>query len=147
MAYDTIAQQWRVPPALPVLKLAAAAALLALGVLLAEGDPLRPVLGGLAAAILTGWGLRDLVAPVRLAVDATGITVPAGLLSRRHLPWPAVQTIEVQRRSGRGLAGPTLEIDAGESLHLFSRLDLGADPAEVADALYAARAGKPDGTG
>ncbi|GIJ10625.1 PH domain-containing protein [Micromonospora andamanensis] len=146
MAYDTIAQQWRVPPALPVLKLAAAAALLTLGVLLAEGDPLRPVLGGLAAAILTGWGLRDLVAPVRLAVDATGITVPAGLLNRRHLPWPAVQTIEVQR-SGRALAGPTLEIDAGESLHLFSRLDLGADPAEVADALYAARAGKPDGTG
>ncbi|MEV4714638.1 PH domain-containing protein [Micromonospora sp. NPDC049374] len=135
------------PLALPVLKLAAAASLLALGILLAEGDPLRPVLGGLAAAVLTGWGLRDLVAPVRLAVDATGITVPAGLLSRRHLPWPMVETVQVHRRSGRGLAGPTLEIDAGDSLHLFSRLDLNADPAEVADALRTARAGSPGGTG
>ncbi|GIJ22024.1 PH domain-containing protein [Micromonospora lutea] len=146
MAYDTIAQQWRVPPALPALKLATAATVLALGILLAEGDQLRPVLGGLAAAVLTGWGLRDLVTPVRLAVDETGITVPAGLLSRRHLPWPAVETIQVQR-SGRALAGPMLEIDAGESLHLFSRLDLGADPAEVAEALRIARASRPDGTG
>ncbi|GIJ35160.1 PH domain-containing protein [Verrucosispora sp. WMMD703] len=147
MAYDTIAQQWRVPLGLPFLKLAAAASVLALGILLAAGDPLRPVLGGLAAAVLTGWGLRDLVAPVRLAVDPTGITVPAGLLSRRHLAWSMVETIQVHRRSGRGLAGPTLEIDTGDSLHLFSRLDLGADPAEVADALRTARAGSPGGPG
>ncbi|WP_307870890.1 PH domain-containing protein [Micromonospora sp. C51] len=147
MAYDTIAQQWRVPLGLPFLKLAAAASVLALGILLAAGDPLRPVLGGLAAAVLTGWGLRDLLAPVRLAVDPTGITVPAGLLGRRHLPWPMVETIQVHRRSGRGLAGPTLEIDTGDSLHLFSRLDLGADPGEVADALRTARAGSPGGPG
>ncbi|MBQ1022993.1 PH domain-containing protein [Micromonospora sp. C95] len=147
MADDTIAQRWRVPPALSVLKLAAAAVVLALGILLAAGDPLRPVLGGLAAAALVGWGLRDLLAPVRLAVDASGVTVPAGMLSRRHLPWPTVETIQVHRRSGRGLAGPTLEIDTGDSLHLFSRLDLGADPAEVADALRAARAASTDGTG
>ncbi|MGC5053907.1 PH domain-containing protein [Micromonospora sp. DT48] len=146
MAYDTIAQQWRVPLALPILKLVTAIAVLALGVLFAEGDPLRPVLGGLAAAVLTGWGLRDLVTPVRLAVDATGITVPAGLLSRRHLPWPTVETIQVQR-SGRAFAGPTLEIDAGDSLHLFSRLDLGTDPAEVAEALHAVRAGRHDDVG
>ncbi|WP_373688918.1 PH domain-containing protein [Verrucosispora sioxanthis] len=147
MADDTIAQRWRVPPALPVLKLAAAVVVLALGMLLAAGDPLRPVLGGLAAVILVGWGLRDLLAPVRLAVDATGVTVPAGMLSRRHLPWPTVENIQLHRRSGRGLAGPTLEIDTGDSLHLFSRLDLGTDPAEVADALRAARAASPGGTG
>ncbi len=101
------------------------------------------MLGGLAAVILVGWGLRDLLAPVRLAVDATGVTVPAGMLSRRHLPWPTVENIQLHRRSGRGLAGPTLEIDTGDSLHLFSRLDLGTDPAEVADALRAARARVP----
>ncbi|WP_433530490.1 PH domain-containing protein [Micromonospora sp. CA-263727] len=139
MAHETIARQWRVSPALPVLKLVAAAVLLALGLLLAEGDLLRPVLGVVAATGLVGWGMRDLVAPVRLAVDAGGITVPQGWTGRRHLPWSAVETVRVERRSGRGLAGPALEIDAGDSLHLFSQLDLGTDPADVADALHAAR--------
>ncbi|MDG4794613.1 PH domain-containing protein [Micromonospora sp. WMMD1082] len=137
MHAETIARQWRVPPALPVVKLASAAALLALGLLLADGDLLRPVLGGLGAAALVAWGVRDLVAPVRLAVDVAGITVSAGWARRQHLPWSAVQTIRVQR--GRGFAGPALEIDTGDSLHQFGRLDLGADPAEVADALHAAR--------
>ncbi|BCJ59553.1 hypothetical protein C1I93_28470 [Micromonospora endophytica] len=139
----TVPRQWRVSPALPVVKLIGAAAVLALGILLAGNDLLRPVLGGLAAAILAGWGARDLLAPVRLAIDADGVTVPAGWRGRRHLPWPAVETIRVDRRSGRGFAGPALEIDAGESLHLLSRLDLGADPAEVADALLAARPPHP----
>ncbi len=127
------------PPAVPVVKLGAAGVVLALGLLLAGGDLLRPVLGALAAAVLAGWGARDLLAPVRLAVDADGITVPAGWTGRRHVPWPAVETIRVDRRPGRALAGPVLEIDAGDSLHLFSRNDLGADPVEVADALLAAR--------
>ncbi|WP_420812870.1 PH domain-containing protein [Micromonospora zingiberis] len=139
MPFETATSQWRIPPALPVLKLVAAAGLLALGILLAGGDLLQPVLGALAAAALTGWAVRDLVAPVRLTVDADGVTVPAGWTGRRHLPWPAVETIRVQRRSGRGLGGPTLEIDTGDSLYLFSRLDLGTDPHEVADALLAAR--------
>ncbi|MBX7269654.1 PH domain-containing protein [Micromonospora sp. Llam7] len=128
------------PRTVPALKLATAAPLLALGLLLAQGDLLRPVLGGLAAAVLVGWGVRDLVAPVRLAVGPDGLSVPAGWTGRQHLPWSAVETIRVERRSGRALAGPALEIDTGDSLHLFSRLDLGADPAEVADALHAARA-------
>ncbi|PZG23195.1 hypothetical protein C1I95_03800 [Micromonospora craterilacus] len=139
MASESIARQWRVSPTLPVLKLVAAAVLLALGLLLADGDLLRPVLGGLAAAALVTWGVRDLVAPVRLAMDADGITVPKGWTGRRHLPWSVVETIRVDRRSGRGFGGPALEIDAGASLHLFSQLDLGADPTEVAEALLAAR--------
>ncbi|MEV6691420.1 PH domain-containing protein [Micromonospora sp. NPDC051196] len=136
---ETTTRQWRTPPALPVLKLVAAAGVLALGILLAEGDLLRPVLGALGAALLAGWGIRDVIAPVRLAVDPNGITVPAGWTGRRHLPWSAVETIRVQRRPGRGFAGPALEIDTSDSLHLFSRLDLGADPEDVADALAAAR--------
>ncbi|WP_233559103.1 PH domain-containing protein [Micromonospora radicis] len=139
MPYETVTRQWRVPPALPVLKLVAAATVLALGILLASGDLLRPVLGALGAATLAGWAVRDLIAPVRLAVDPDGITVPAGWTGRRHLPWPAVEGIRVGRRSGRGFAGPALEIDSGESLHLFSRLDLGADPHDVAADLAAAR--------
>ncbi|WP_372444438.1 PH domain-containing protein [Micromonospora qiuiae] len=143
MSFETVPRQWRVPPALPIVKLVGAACVLALGILLAEGDLLRPVLGGLAAAFLAGWAARDLIAPVRLAVDADGITVPAGWLGRRHLPWTTVETIRVNRRPGRGLAGPALEIDTDDSLHLLSRLDLNAEPAEVADALLAAQ---PPGT-
>lgn len=139
MPFETVPRQWRVPPALPAVKLVGAAGVLALGFLLAEGDLLRPVLGVLAAALLAGWAARDLIAPVRLAVDVDGITVSTGWRGRRHLPWSAVKTIRADRRTGRGLTGPALEIDAGESLHLFSRLDLGADPAEVADALLTAR--------
>ena len=139
MPFETATRQWRTPPALPGLKLAGAAGVLALGILLADGDLLRPVAGALGAALLAGWGIRDVIAPVRLAVDPSGITVPKGWTGRRHLPWSAVESIRVQRRPGRGFAGPALEIDTTETPHLFSRLDLGADPEDVAEALAAAR--------
>ncbi|MFI5490450.1 PH domain-containing protein [Micromonospora echinaurantiaca] len=131
--------QWRVPAALPVLKATGALALVALGLLLAEGDPVQLVLAGSAAAGLLGWALRDVVAPVRLAVDPEGVTVIEGWARRRRLPWAVVETITVERRGRLGLATEVLEIDAGESLHLFGRSDLGAEPAEVAEALHAAR--------
>ncbi|PWU53780.1 hypothetical protein DLJ46_00640 [Micromonospora globispora] len=131
--------QWRVPVILPVAKLVGAVVLVGLGLLFAGNDRVQPVLAGLAAAALTGWGLRDLVAPVRLAVDPDGITVIHGFAGRRRLPWPVVEAITVDRRTRRGLTSETLEIDAGESLHLFGRYDLDAPPAEVAEVLRAAR--------
>ncbi|WP_433388720.1 PH domain-containing protein [Micromonospora sp. KLBMP9576] len=84
-------RQWRVPPALPALKLAGALALPALALLLDEGDPVRVALAVLAAAALAGWAARDLVAPVRLAVDPEGITVIRGFAGRRRLPWSAIE--------------------------------------------------------
>jgi hypothetical protein len=129
-----------VPTVLPVAKLAGALVLVALGLLFAGNDRVQFVLAGLAAAALAGWALRDLVAPVRLAVDAEGITVIRGFAGRRQLPWPAVEAIRVERRTRGGLTAETLEVDAGESLHLFGRYDLDAPPAEVADALRAAQA-------
>ncbi|MGW4501132.1 PH domain-containing protein [Micromonospora sp. NPDC004336] len=133
------ARQWRVPASVPALKLAGAVALLALALLLDEGDPVQLGLAAVAAAALAGWGARDLVAPVRLAVDQEGVTVVRGFAGRRRLPWPAVERVTVDRRARLGLSSEVLEIDAGESLHLFGRLDLGADPAEVAEALREAR--------
>lgn len=127
------------PAALPVLMAAGAVPLVALGLLLAGGDPVQLVLAGLAAAALLGWALRDVVAPVRLAVDPEGITVIAGWAGRRRLPWTAIEAITVDRRARRGLTSEVLEIDAGGSLHLFGRSDLGAEPAEVAEVLRAAR--------
>ncbi|MCW3840795.1 PH domain-containing protein [Micromonospora yasonensis] len=134
------ARQWRVPAVLPVVKLAGVLILVALGLLFAGSDRVQLVLAGLAAAALAGWAVRDLVAPVRLAVDAQGITVIRGFAGRRLLPWPAVEAIRVERRTRRGLTAETLEVDAGESLHLFGRYDLDAPPQEVAEALRAARA-------
>ncbi|WKU03332.1 PH domain-containing protein [Micromonospora sp. HUAS LYJ1] len=133
------ARQWRVPPVVPAVKLAGAVGLVALGLLLADGDPVRLTLAVAAAAGLATWAVRDLLAPVRLAVDAVGITVVRGYAGRRHLPWEAVEAVTVDRRTRFGLTGETLEIDAGETLHLLGRSDLGAPPAEVAEAVRAAR--------
>ncbi|PZF93401.1 PH domain-containing protein [Micromonospora deserti] len=138
-AHPSSSRQWRVPAALPVLKLAGAVALLGLGLLFADGAPVPVVLAGLAAAGLAGWAVRDLVAPVRLAVDAEGVTVVQGWAGRRRLPWSAIEAVGVDRRPRLGLVSEVLEIDTGESLHLFGRYDLGADPAEVAEAVNAAR--------
>ncbi|MEU1752013.1 PH domain-containing protein [Micromonospora matsumotoense] len=133
------ARQWRVPPAVPAVKLAGAVGLAALGLPLAGGDPVPLALAVAAAVGLVGWAVRDLVAPVRLAVDAGGITVVRGYAGRRHLPWDAVEKVTVDRRTRFGLTGETLEIDAGESLHLLGRADLGASPTEVAEEVLAAR--------
>ncbi|PSK66442.1 hypothetical protein B0E53_01618 [Micromonospora sp. MH33] len=139
-AQSSPARQWRVPPVLPAVKALGALVLVALGLLFAGEDRVQPVLAGLAAAGLLGWALRDLVAPVRLAADPEGITVIQGFARRRRLPWAAVESIRVERRTRRGITGETLEIDAGESLHLFGRYDLDAPPEEVAAALETARA-------
>ncbi|ADL49661.1 hypothetical protein Micau_6168 [Micromonospora aurantiaca ATCC 27029] len=123
------------PREVPVLKAVGALALVALGLVFAGGDPVRPALAGLAAAGLLAWALRDVVAPVRLAVDPDGLTVLRGFAGRRRLPWDAVEAIRLDRRSRRGITAETLEIDAGESLHLFGRRDLDAPLDEVAAAL------------
>lgn len=127
------------PTALPALKLTGAVALLALALLLDGSDRIRLALAVLAAAALAGWAARDLLVPVRLAVDPAGITVVQGFAGRRRLPWSSIEKVTVDRRARRGLTSELLEIDAGESLHLFGRHDLGADPAEVAEALHGAR--------
>lgn len=124
---------------LPAVKALGALVLVALGLLFAGDDRVQLVLAGLAAAGLLVWALRDLVAPVRLAADPEGITVVQGFARRRRLPWAAVESIRVERRTRRGITAETLEIDAGESLHLFGRYDLDAPPEEVAAALETAR--------
>ncbi|MEW1585114.1 PH domain-containing protein [Micromonospora vinacea] len=139
MNETTPVRQWRVPSSLPAAKLAGAVLLVALGLLFADGDPVRLAVAALAAAGLAGWAVRDLVAPVRLEVDPAGLTVIHGFAGRRLLPWSAVEAIAVDRRPRLGLTSETLEIDAGNSLHLFGRYDLGATPEEVAAVLRAAR--------
>nr|WP_245736434.1 PH domain-containing protein [Micromonospora pattaloongensis] len=110
------------------------------GLMLGADDPVRLGLAMLSAAALLGWGLRDLLVPVRLAADSGGVTVVAGLAGRRRLPWARIERITAEARAHRGLRTQLLEIDAGDSLHLFSANDLGAPPDEVAARLRETRA-------
>jgi hypothetical protein len=127
----TAEARWRVSPALPTLKFAGAVALLLLGLLFGR-DAVRLALAGGASAALVAWAVRDLVAPVRVAAGAAGVTVISGYAGRLTLPWERIERIRVDTRSRLGLRSETLEIDAGETLHLFGPYDLGAPPADVA---------------
>jgi hypothetical protein len=133
--------QWRVDRRLTILKAAGAAVFVVAAVLLAR-DAAGLALGLLAAGVLGGFALRDVLAPVRLAADPSGVTVVTGFNGRRHIPWAEVERVRVdsQRRLGRRLE--FLEIDTGETLHLFSSAELGADCDEVAAALATLRTGR-----
>jgi hypothetical protein len=135
--------QWRVKPALPITRLLGAVAVIVLVVAFGRGEMLQWFIAVLAAAALTVWAARDLIAPVRLSADTSGITVVTGFARRRHLAWPQIERVRVDRRERLGLSSALLEIDAGESLHMFSVNDLGADPEDVAEALNTLRANAP----
>ncbi|BCB86047.1 PH domain-containing protein [Phytohabitans suffuscus] len=132
---DQTAVSWRVPTKVPAVKLVAAAALLAFGLLFADGDAVRLVLAAVVAAALALWAARDLLAPVRLAADPSGVTLVTGFAGHRHLAWSRIERVRVDTRPRLGIRTETLEIDAGESLHIFTEYDLGASPANVAAAI------------
>jgi Bacterial PH domain len=103
--------------------------------------------GGLIAAVATvGAGLAALFgtrARPRLRADADGVTV-GSLLSRRHHPWPLVQGVRVLRVRRLGRESSLLELDTvaadgTERLYVFGRLDLDADPEDVAPRLASVR--------
>jgi hypothetical protein len=137
--------QWRIKPVLPVTKGMGAVAVVVLAVAFAGRDPVRWALAFVVGAVLAIWALRDLIAPVRLAADAGGITVITGFARRRHLPWAQIERVRVDVSSRRGLRSELLELDAGESIFLFSAHELGVLPEEVATALadLRARTGQP----
>jgi hypothetical protein len=127
--------QWRIKPVLPVTKAMGVVAVLVLAVAFAGRDPVRWGLAVVVALVVAIWALRDLIAPVRLAADAGGVTVISGFARRRHLPWAQIERVRVDARSHHGLRSELLELDAGESIFLFSAHELGALPEEVATAL------------
>jgi hypothetical protein len=126
----------------PVLK--GAAALLFAGVgLWFAGDPGRYVVAALAALLLGASALRDVLAPVRLAADTTGVTVVHGFARKRDIPWADIERVRVDVRTRLGRRNEVLEVDTGESLYLFSAYELGADCERVASTLVALRTGHP----
>jgi hypothetical protein len=127
--------QWRIKPVLPVTKAMGAVAVVVLAVAFAGRDPVRWALASVIGVALAVWALRDLIAPVRLAADAGGVTVLTGFARRRHLPWDQIERVRVDVSSRRGLRSELLELDAGESIYLFSAHELGVLPEDVVTAL------------
>jgi hypothetical protein len=104
-------------------------------------DPPGRVLLGTVAVVLAATGMFGLVVRPRLAADPGGVTV-RGLTGCRRWTWAEVNVRLVRtRRLGREVA--TLELDADNAevpdLVVLGKLDLGADPEDVVDALLALR--------
>jgi hypothetical protein len=133
--------EWRVPRRVPALKLAAALVFLGVALFYA-GDPARWVIAVVAAVLLGAFALRDVLAPVRLAADGTGVTVVHGFARTRHVPWSDVERVRVDSRQRLGRRNEVLEVDTGEALYLFSPQELGADLDTVTSALVALRTGR-----
>jgi hypothetical protein len=122
--------RWRVDPRLTGMRIAGTL-IFAVAAVLLRADRLGLGLSVLAAAVLLGYSVRDLVAPVRLAADTEGITLISGIARRVRLRWDEIERVRVDRRRRLGTVSELLEIDTGETLHLFSSYDLGTTPREV----------------
>lgn len=129
---------WRVATGITLAKFGAA---LALAVFAASSGTERErlFLAGVAAVAFGVYGLRDVLAPVRLSADTGGVTVVSGFAGHRRVPWTGVERVGLARHRVFGLGVELLEIDTGESLHLFGRYDLGAPCDEVAETLESMR--------
>jgi hypothetical protein len=99
-------------------------------------------IAALAAAGLAAFALRDVLAPVRLAADGQGVTVVTGFAGRRRIPWSEIERIRVDVRQRIGRKSELLEIDTGETLHLLSAAELGADLDDVVATLVTLRTGR-----
>jgi hypothetical protein len=139
------AQEWSPAAGLVIMAwlLAACAALWCVALWWAGSDPA----GGLLAAVTAlGAGFAALFgtrARPRLRADPDGLTV-GGLFRSRHHPWPFVTDVRVLRVRRFGRESSLLEVDTvaadgSERLLVFGRLDLAADPEDVAPQLRALR--------
>lgn len=118
---------------------AAAAAGWCVALWISGADPAGRLISVIAAAglaIIAAFGSR---ARPRLRADSDGLTV-GGLLRTRYHPWPTVADVRVLRVRRWGRTSSLLEVDTvaadgQEHLLVFGRLDLDADPEDVAPRL------------
>lgn len=110
---------------------------------LVAGSSVTGIVTGLIVAVgLAIYGLRDVLAPVRLAADTSGVTVVSGFAGQRRLAWDDIQRVRLDKRSRYGGRQVFLEIDEGETLHFFSRYDLSMPPAEALDLVLEVRSAR-----
>lgn len=99
------------------------------------GDPTGRLLSGVAAAGLGFLALHGTVVRPRLAVHGHGLEI-RGITGTRTVDWPAVRRVRVLRYRRFGRESSQLEVDVlvggEERLAVFGRLDLDADPEDVA---------------
>jgi hypothetical protein len=131
---------WRLSRRVPLIKGTVAAGF-ALVAVLTGADVVRLSLAAAAAAVLLTSALRDVLAPVRLFADTSGVTVVVGFAGHRRIPWSEVERLRVDVTRRFGLQKHLVEIDTGETLHLISPAELGADPHEVVATLVGLRTG------
>jgi hypothetical protein len=129
---------WRVDRRLTIAKIAGAG-IFALAAVIGYPDAGQVGLAGLAAVLLAVLAVRDLIAPVRLAADSTGVTVATGFAGRRQIGWDSVERVRVDARRGLVVRSQVLELDAGDNLYFFSVHELGAPCDEVARRLAVLR--------
>jgi Bacterial PH domain len=138
-------REWSPAPGLVACAWVGAAVALAwfVATALTGADPAGLLLAAVAAAGLLLAAVFGTRARPRLRVDAGGVTV-GGLFRARHHPWPLVEDVRVLqvRRFGRRtslLELDTVSASGDERLLVFGRLDLAADPEDVAPQVLAAR--------
>ncbi|MEC3974554.1 PH domain-containing protein [Amycolatopsis sp. H20-H5] len=136
---DNYPATWSPRPALVVLAGVIAVVLLAGTVLDAvSGDRAGAVLFGLATVAVGAYAAHSALVRPRLAADVEGLrarTVGGTL----QLAWAGTRIrLRTTRRLGRDTE--TLEVESGDHLLVFGRLDLGEDPRDVLDVLSALRA-------
>ena len=135
---DNYPTWWAPRRSLVVLAWAVAALLLTGAVTdLVFGDGKGAVLLGVAMLAIGGFAVHWSLVRPRLAVDAEGL-VTRTLGGTHRLPWAETSTkLRTTRRMGRD--GVTLELEHGDQLYVFGRLELGEDPRDVMDVLSALR--------
>ncbi len=116
--------------------LAGAAAVVAVLLVITSSDGPSRLIFAIAALILAGYAIGDLVFWPRLCADAAGLHIRTPQ-ARADLAWADVDDVRADVRSRHGLRSTTLEVDAGELLVVFSRRALGADPETVQDQVRA----------
>lgn len=139
-------RSWSPPFAITVITLVLGLAAGTAAALGATEDKAGRLLLGLAAVVLLGLTAHGALARPRLAADGSTVTV-RGMLNRHSWSWDSVRVdVRYTRRLGRRQV--TLELDGVdaegvERLAVLGRLELGADPEEVAAELSTLRAGEP----
>jgi hypothetical protein len=146
---------WAAPIGAVVLGLVAAVGLAAWAV--GVSDPPGRLLVGIAAVALAGAALVGAIARPRLRADDEGLVL-RGALGARTWPWERVDAVRVVRMRRLGLPAAYVEVDARDAGHgpedgattgdgagrerllVLGRLELGADPVDVAEALQYHRA-------
>jgi hypothetical protein len=140
-----LVHRWCTPPFLLVIAWIGAFVSL-VWCIFATGDPAGRLLIGVTAVVLGFAAVYGTRARPRLVAGPEGIGI-GGLRGLTSFAWPQVRQVKIVRTRRFGREVSTLEIetfgpgelDVGERLHVFGRLELGADPEDVNDTLQSLR--------